>query len=49
MTRTLLGKICMVTGATSGIGAATALALAPQGVTVVVVGRNKKKCIYRGG
>ena len=33
----------MVTGATSGIGAATSLALAQQGATMIVVGRNQKK------
>ena len=38
-------KICMVTGATSGIGAATAHALARQGAAVIVVGRNQKKCL----
>ena len=38
------GKICMVTGATSGIGAATALSLARLGATVIVVGRNPEKC-----
>ncbi len=37
------GKICMVTGATSGIGAVTARALAQQGATVIVVGRNPEK------
>lgn len=36
--------ICMVTGSTSGIGAATCLALARQGASVVLVGRNEKKC-----
>lgn len=40
----MAGKTCMVTGATSGIGAATALSLAVQGATVFVVGRNRKKC-----
>jgi retinol dehydrogenase 12 len=33
------GKVCMVTGATSGLGFATARALAAQGATVVGVGR----------
>ncbi len=36
-------KICMVTGATSGIGLETARGLAQQGATVVVVGRNPEK------
>ena len=33
------GKICLVTGATNGIGKATAQALAQMGATVVIVGR----------
>jgi NAD(P)-dependent dehydrogenase (short-subunit alcohol dehydrogenase family) len=37
-------KICMVTGATSGIGAATALGLARLGATMVICGRNADKC-----
>jgi NAD(P)-dependent dehydrogenase (short-subunit alcohol dehydrogenase family) len=37
------GKVCMVTGATSGIGLVTALALAQQGATVVIVGRNPER------
>jgi NAD(P)-dependent dehydrogenase (short-subunit alcohol dehydrogenase family) len=37
-------KICMVTGATSGIGAVTAYSLAQLGATVILVGRNPKKC-----
>jgi NAD(P)-dependent dehydrogenase (short-subunit alcohol dehydrogenase family) len=37
------GKICMVTGATSGIGKATALELAKLGATVVVMARDKTK------
>lgn len=37
------GKICMVTGATSGIGEVTARALAQRGATVIVVGRNPEK------
>ena len=36
-------KICMVTGATSGIGAVTAHVLAQQGATVIVVGRDAAK------
>jgi NAD(P)-dependent dehydrogenase (short-subunit alcohol dehydrogenase family) len=36
----MIGKICMVTGATSGIGKVTARALAEQGATVIVVGRD---------
>jgi len=34
------GKICMVTGATSGIGLITAQALAQQGGRVMLVGRD---------
>jgi NAD(P)-dependent dehydrogenase (short-subunit alcohol dehydrogenase family) len=41
---TMHGKICLVTGATNGIGKATALALAQMGATVVIVGRNPAKC-----
>ncbi|MBI4495083.1 MAG: SDR family oxidoreductase [Chloroflexi bacterium] len=39
----MAGKICMVTGATSGMGQVTARALAQQGATVVVVGRSPEK------
>jgi NAD(P)-dependent dehydrogenase (short-subunit alcohol dehydrogenase family) len=38
------GKTCLVTGATSGIGAVTALELARLGATVLVGGRNAEKC-----
>jgi NAD(P)-dependent dehydrogenase (short-subunit alcohol dehydrogenase family) len=34
------GKICLITGATNGIGKAVALALARAGATVVIVGRS---------
>ena len=36
-------KICMVTGATSGMGLETARGLANMGATVVMVGRNRSK------
>jgi NAD(P)-dependent dehydrogenase (short-subunit alcohol dehydrogenase family) len=36
-------KVCLVTGATAGIGQATALLLAQQGATVVGIGRNPAK------
>ncbi len=38
------GKVCLVTGATAGIGEVTALELARMGATVVGVGRNAEKC-----
>lgn len=37
------GKICLVTGATSGIGKATALGLAQMGASVVIVSRHREK------
>lgn len=40
----MIGRICLVTGATNGIGKATAQALAQMGTTVVIVGRNPAKC-----
>lgn len=36
-------KICLITGATSGIGQAAALALSQMGATVVVVGRSEER------
>jgi len=40
---TMAGKVCLVTGATSGIGKVTATALAAQGAEVIVAGRNQQK------
>ena len=37
------GKVCVVTGATSGIGKATAVALAGLGAQVVLVGRDRDR------
>ncbi len=37
------GKICAVTGASSRIGKATALALAQQGATLILICRNRQK------
>jgi retinol dehydrogenase-12 len=39
----MAGKICLVTGATSGLGKATARALADEGATLIVVGRHPEK------
>lgn len=40
----LRGKTCLVTGATSGMGAVTALELARLGATVIVGGRDAGRC-----
>jgi len=40
----LSGRVCLITGGTSGIGAVTARALNRLGATVVVVGRNPERC-----
>jgi retinol dehydrogenase 12 len=37
------GKVCLITGATDGIGRVTAETLAVAGATVVIAGRNAKK------
>jgi NAD(P)-dependent dehydrogenase (short-subunit alcohol dehydrogenase family) len=39
----LAGKVAVVTGGSSGIGYATALALAAEGCSVVIAGRDEKK------
>jgi len=41
--QSMQGKICLVTGATSGMGKETALGLARLGATVVLVARNQNK------
>jgi NAD(P)-dependent dehydrogenase (short-subunit alcohol dehydrogenase family) len=37
-------KVCLITGATSGIGQATAMALAQKGARVIVAGRDEERC-----
>jgi NAD(P)-dependent dehydrogenase (short-subunit alcohol dehydrogenase family) len=39
----MLGRVCLVTGAASGIGRATALALARLGATMIVVSRDRNR------
>ena len=41
----LAGKVCLVTGATSGIGKVTARELARRGATVVIVGRSEARSV----
>ena len=39
----LTGKVCMITGATSGIGKAAALAMARLGPALILVGRDRER------
>ena len=39
----MAGKVCLVTGATAGIGEVTATALAAQGAEVIITGRSQQK------
>jgi len=43
MSTKMQNKICLITGATSGIGKAAALALASMGATLILVGRNENR------
>ncbi|HZZ86673.1 MAG TPA: SDR family oxidoreductase [Anaeromyxobacteraceae bacterium] len=47
--RVLAGKVCLVTGSTSGIGAVTARELARAGATVIVSGRSPGRCARAAG
>jgi retinol dehydrogenase 12 len=42
----MVGKTCVVTGATAGIGEVTARELARSGACVVIVGRSQQRCAW---
>jgi NAD(P)-dependent dehydrogenase (short-subunit alcohol dehydrogenase family) len=44
MIREMKGKVCLITGATSGVGKATAHGLAELGATVIGIGRDQSRC-----
>ncbi len=43
LTMSMEGKICIITGANSGIGKATAISLAKMNATVIMLCRNKER------
>ena len=44
-TESMIGKTCLVTGGTSGIGLVTSRELADMGANVVIAGRDQAKCV----
>jgi NAD(P)-dependent dehydrogenase (short-subunit alcohol dehydrogenase family) len=42
--KTMRGKICLITGGTSGIGKQTAIELARKGASIVLASRSQEKC-----
>ncbi|PKB63888.1 MAG: short-chain dehydrogenase [SAR202 cluster bacterium Io17-Chloro-G2] len=42
---TMKGRVCLITGATAGIGREAAFQLARMGATLVLAGRNEERCV----